>query len=186
MIVIYILLTIFVFPIATQKGNVHLRPKHSALRTCHRGVNISGAKEKEPEKLGSKYDPLPSTEVNKVRESLKSSSMELKALVKDPLPDALHTSEVVRSKLATNDINLGPPIENQSGDVDVPNSDVCMRIVLYQPNDASLGKKSSVDCSNAHLPNIMERKSSATTYEVMFVIICFNLGCRFFIIYICC
>lgn len=154
----------------------------------------------------SKYDPLPSTEVNKVRESLKSSSMELKALVKDPLPDALHTSEVVRSKLATNDINLGPPIENQSGDVDVRNSDVCMRVVLYQPDDANLGKKSSVncsnahlpnitkgivlyqpdnanhgkkssvDCSNAHLPNIMERKSSATTYEVMFVVIFFNLG----------
>lgn len=139
----------------------------------------------EPAKSQSKYDPLPSAEVNKVRESLKSSSMELRALVKDPLPDALPKSEVVRSNLATKDMNLVPQVENQSGDVDIPGSGVCMSIVPYRPNDANLGKKVSVHCSNVRRPNLMERRSSACTYEViMFVIICFNWGEILFNIYL--
>ncbi|KAJ1422929.1 Telomeric repeat-binding factor 2 [Sesbania bispinosa] len=149
-----------------QKNNLQLRRKHSALRACHRGVRISGSEEVEPEKSLSKYDdPLPSAEAEKVRKSLKSSSLELRAMVKDPLPDALHTSEVVRSNLATKDINLEPPIENRSGDVDVPDQDVCKSIVLYQPNDANLGKKSPVNCSNVHHPSLMKRKSTARTCE---------------------
>ncbi|XP_058787851.1 uncharacterized protein LOC131662164 [Vicia villosa] len=149
------------------EGNVRLKRKHSALRTCHRGVKISGAEEVRPTNLSSKYKILPSPEVEKVRESLKSSSMELKALVKDPLPDALRSSEDVRSKLATKHINLGPPSENQSGPVDVRRSDGCKTIVLYQAkaNDANLSKKSSVPCSNDRRPNFMGRASSAHTYE---------------------
>lgn len=127
-----------------------------------------------PTNLSSKYKILLSPEVEKVRESLKSSSMELKALVKDPLPDALRSSEDVRSKLATKDINLGPPSKNQSGPVDVRGSDGCKTIVLYQTkaNDANLAK-SSVPCSNDRRPNFMGRASSAHTYEVIiYVMIC--------------
>ncbi|XP_027190658.1 uncharacterized protein [Cicer arietinum] len=140
-----------------RKGNLQPKRKYSSLRTCHRGVKISGAEEVRPTNLLCKYDSLPSAEVKKVRESLKSSSMELKALVKDPLPDALHTSELVRSKLATKDINLGPPIENQSQRVDVPDSNACKIVVLYQPKDAKLEKKSVAHCSNSHRPNLMEQ-----------------------------
>ncbi|KAI5408356.1 hypothetical protein KIW84_054256 [Lathyrus oleraceus] len=152
-----------------RKDNIQLKRKHSALRTCHRGVKVSGAEDVSPSNLSSKYKILPSAEVKKVRESLKSSSMELKALVKDPLPDALRSSEDVRSKLATEHINLGPPSENQSGHVDVRHSDRCKSIVLYQAkaNDANLAKKPSVPCSNDRRPNFMGRASSAHTYEML-------------------
>ncbi|CAK8566086.1 unnamed protein product [Lathyrus sativus] len=148
-----------------RKDNLQLKRKHSALRTCHRGVKISGAEEVSPSNLSSKYKILPSAEVKKVRESLKSSSMELKALVKDPLPDALRSSEDVRSKLATKHTNLGPPSENQSGHVDARQLDGCKTVVLYQSNDANLAKKSSVPCSNDRRPNFMGRASSAHAYE---------------------
>ncbi|TKY45743.1 Telomeric repeat-binding factor 1 [Spatholobus suberectus] len=151
--------------VAIQKRNPQLKLKLSALRTCNRGVKISGPEEVEPAKSWSKHDPVPSAEVRKVRESLKSSSLELRALIKDPLPDALHTSEVVRSKLATRDTNIEPSIENQREDVDVPDPNVCKSIVLFQPNDANLGKKSSVHCSNVHQPCLMERKRSARSFE---------------------
>ncbi|XP_027932130.1 uncharacterized protein LOC114187915 isoform X2 [Vigna unguiculata] len=121
--------------------------------------------ELESAKSGSKHDSVRSSEVRKVRESLKSSSYDLRALVNDPLPDALHLSEVVRSKLATSDTNIEPPIENQSPDVDVPDPNVCRSIVLFQSNDANLGKKSSVHCSDMHQPNLMERNRTAHTLE---------------------
>nr|KYP44525.1 Telomeric repeat-binding factor 2 [Cajanus cajan] len=149
----------------TQKRKSQLKHKHSALRTCNRGVKISDPEEVEPAKWKSKHDPVPSAEASKVRESLKSSSLELQALVEDPLPDALHKSEVIRSKSATRDTNIEPPIENQSEDVDVPDPDVCRSIVLFQPKDANLVKKSPDPCSNVHQPNIMERNRTARTYE---------------------
>ena len=163
--------TILVSPLASQKGNPQLQRKLPAFRRCHRGVKISGAEEVDPEKSWSKYkyDPVPSPEVKKARESLKSSSSELRALVKDPLPDALDISEAVRSKLASKDANREPSIEDQSGDVDVPNSNACRSIVLYQPKDANLGNKSSVHRCKVQVqrPNLMERKRTAHSYEVI-------------------
>lgn len=161
--------------IAIQKRNPQLKHKHSLLRTCDRGIKISSPEEVEEAKSGSKQDPVPSAQVRKVRESLKSSSLELRALVKDPLPDALHTSEVVRSKLARRDTNIESP--NQNEDVDVQNPNVCKTIVLFQHNDANPGNKSSVHCSNVDQPKLMERNRTACAFEViMFFIICFNLG----------
>lgn len=176
---VIILFTISVIEI--QKGNVQLKGKHIALRRCHKGVKISGTEEVEPANSRSKYDLFPSPEVKEVQESLKSSSLELRALVKDPLPDALRTSEAIRSKLAAKDINHEPHIENQSGDVDAPDPDVCKSIVLYQPNDANLVKKSSVHCSNVHCPNLMEPNNTARTYEVIMFQIMFYSGARFLV-----
>jgi len=193
LIIIYILLTISISPIDIRKDNSHLKRKHSALQTSHRGVKISGVEEARPINFSSKYENLRSADVKKLRESLKSSSLELKALVKDPLPDALHTSEAVRSKLATKDINRGTASEKQSEQVDVRDSDACKTIVLYQPNDANVAKKPSVSCSSDHRPNcsngrrpnysndrrpnLMRRATSGQTYVVIiYVIICFNMG----------
>ncbi|GAU18646.1 hypothetical protein TSUD_124790 [Trifolium subterraneum] len=151
-----------------RKDNLQRKRKHSAIRTHHKGVRISGAEEAKTTNLSCKCESLSSGEVKKVRESLKSSSMELKAMVKDPLPDALQASEVVRSKLASKDINHRSPIENQSGHVDVPDSTACKTIILYQPNDVNPGKKSSVHCSSSsssRRPKLMERASSAHTFE---------------------
>jgi hypothetical protein len=166
--------------IEIRKDNHKLKRKHSAIRTYHTGVRISSAEEAPEEakatNLSCKYESLPSAEVKKVRKSLRTSSMELKAMVKDPLPDALHASEVVRSNLTTKDINRRPPIESQSGHVDAPESTACKTIVLYQPKDVIPGNKSSVHGSSSRRPKLMERGSSAHTFEVIiYVIICSNL-----------
>ncbi|KAL2955866.1 hypothetical protein AAZX31_18G052100 [Glycine max] len=152
---------------AILKRNPQLKHKHSAFRASHkgRGIKISSPEEVESTKPWRKHDPVPSAEVKKIRESLKSSSSELQALVNDPLPDALHISDVVRSKLATSDTKIEPPIENQHEDVEVQDPDVCLSIVPFQPNDVNLGKKSSVHCSNIHQPSLMERNRSARTFE---------------------
>lgn len=192
MIIIYILLTISVSPIEIRRDNGQLKRKHSALQTRHRGVKLSGDEEARPINFSTKYENLRSADVKKLRESLKSSSLELKALVKDPLPDALHTSEAVRSKLATKDINRRPASEKQSEHVDARDSDACKTIVPYQPNDANFAKEPSVPCSsgrpncsngsrsnysNDRRTNLMRRASYAQTYEVItYVIICSNLG----------
>ncbi|KAK7387299.1 hypothetical protein VNO78_27999 [Psophocarpus tetragonolobus] len=151
--------------VAIPKRKPPFKHKHSALRASHRGVKISGPEEVESTTSCSKHDAVPSAEVRNVQESLKTSFLELRALVKDPLPDALHTSEVVRSKLATSDTNIVPPFENQSEYVDVPDPNVCQSIVLFQPSSANLEKKPSVRCSNIRRPNLMEQNSSARTFE---------------------
>ncbi|KAK7302109.1 hypothetical protein RJT34_12989 [Clitoria ternatea] len=152
---------------AIQKGNPLLKPKHSALRACHRGVKISIPEEVEPIKSWSKYQYMSSVEVGQIRESLKSSSADLRALVKDPLHGALRTSEVIRSKLATKDTNIKPHIDNESERGGVPDPDVCKSIILFQPNDANHGKrkKTSDYCSNFHHPNLMKQRSSVRTFE---------------------
>ncbi|KAL4331084.1 hypothetical protein AHAS_Ahas13G0464700 [Arachis hypogaea] len=54
-------------------------------------------------------------------------------------------------------------MENKSGDVDVPNSNTCRAIVLFQPNNADCKKKSSVHHSRVQVqcPNLMEENSTA-------------------------
>jgi len=54
-------------------------------------------------------------EVERVQEALKSSSMELHAAVRDPLPDALQTAQTLCSTVATNDKSSKPPGVNQTG-----------------------------------------------------------------------
>ncbi|KAF7834207.1 telomeric repeat-binding factor 2 [Senna tora] len=144
--------------------NSKLPDKHTVSSTRERGVKIIGDEKVGPKTMSGKYDPLPSIEVEKLRESLKSSSLELKAAVTDPLPEILQKSDIVRSELAMKGISHEPPLENQSRDVDIPESNTCRSIVLYQPIDA-LVKNFSVNQSNVHCPNLMERNSTAHTHE---------------------
>lgn len=170
--------------VAIQKGKLPLKHMETASSMRQRGVKIIDAEEASPTKMCSKYDPVSSLEVRKLRESLKSSSLELQAVVEDPLPDSLHKSDIVRSELAMKGISHEPPLENQSRDVDVPEPNACRSIVLYQPIDAIIKKNSSVNWSNVHRPNLMERNSTAHTYEViMFIIFCFNLMAGSFLEY---
>lgn len=54
-------------------------------------------------------------EVERVQEALKSSSMELQAAVRDPLPDALQTAQALCSTVATNNRSSKSPVVNQPG-----------------------------------------------------------------------
>ncbi|KAK9230024.1 hypothetical protein WN944_022991 [Citrus x changshan-huyou] len=66
---------------------------------CTRGeiIDIKGLSSDEPY---SEYDTLPTPEVDKVQETFKSSSLELLAIIMDPLPDVLLWAEVVVSDMA--------------------------------------------------------------------------------------
>lgn len=73
--------------------------KHIVSHRCTRGeiIDIKGLSSDEP---CSEYDILPTSEVDKVQETFKSSSLELLAIIMDPLPDVLLWAEVVVSDMA--------------------------------------------------------------------------------------
>uniref|UniRef100_A0A7N0U3T0 Uncharacterized protein n=1 Tax=Kalanchoe fedtschenkoi TaxID=63787 RepID=A0A7N0U3T0_KALFE len=72
-------------------------------------VRVNNSEDWDLEGLDTQYHPLPENEVIKVREELKSSSRELQAAVKDPLPDALRVAEAVISDVSRNCIPQGAP-----------------------------------------------------------------------------
>ncbi|KAK7851077.1 hypothetical protein CFP56_043134 [Quercus suber] len=147
-----------------HKGNVLPRRNHSA---CHKrskgGVRI--VEEEDTDALCSKYDSLPTPEVNRIKEALKSSSMELQAVVKDPHPDALRSAESVMSDMVKKDKTHDPSVENQSGkDINALNPSVD-KSVAPQATDSGCGNQSCIPQSNSTRPSLMERNSTAHTYE---------------------
>lgn len=127
--------------VETQKGNVKHRDKLVGVRrfkkmASARGAKIDGSDEAEPSNI--RYDLPGSAEVNKAREALESSSMELRAAVNDPLPEALRVAEAI-SKLrkAAEDNNGGP--------------------------------------ENVPKPSLMERNTTAQTFEVASLLLFFVL-----------
>ncbi|KAF7837196.1 Telomeric repeat-binding factor 2 [Senna tora] len=126
---------LYLLNIACQNSMLPDKHKHTASSTRQRGVKIIG-----------------------------DGSLKLQAAVTDPLPEILQKSDIVRSELAMKGISHEPPLENQSRDVDIPESNTCRSIVLYQPIDALL-KNSFVNQSNVHCPNLMEQNSTAHTRE---------------------
>lgn len=87
------------FVLGIQKEYVQPKCKHIVSHRCTRGeiIDIKGLSSDEP---CSEYDILPTSEVDKVQETFKSSSLELLAIIMDPLPDVLLWAEVVVSDMA--------------------------------------------------------------------------------------
>ncbi|XP_057728669.1 uncharacterized protein LOC130944365 isoform X4 [Arachis stenosperma] len=157
------------------RGNPQLKRKPPAFRRCSRGVKMSSAEELGTERSRRKNDTVLSGEVKTARESLKSSSSELRALVNDPLPEALDIPDAVRSKLARKGTNHEQPMENHNGDADVRNSNTCRTTIPYQPNDAEHKKSASVEPNKtAHKrPNLMEPSGTSQTCEMWTTKDCF-------------
>ncbi|MED6157281.1 hypothetical protein PIB30_021931 [Stylosanthes scabra] len=120
---------------ASEKGNPQLRRKLPAFIRCHKGVKISSAEE-----LGT-GNPRSKNGTEKGVEDI---------------------SEAIGSKLAQKGINQEQPMENKSGDVDVPNSNTCGVNVLCQPNDA---EKKSVHYSRVQVQHPNFRKQNITAHE---------------------
>ncbi|CAN0901716.1 hypothetical protein LINGRAHAP2_LOCUS21571 [Linum grandiflorum] len=77
----------------------------------------------------SKYDTLSTPEVKQVKDALQSSSIELQAVVKDPLPDALHRSEPFIAELQQDVCNKEALVKNHNGEnmgASGPSADVIM------------------------------------------------------------
>ncbi|KAL2508156.1 uncharacterized protein Fot_31803 [Forsythia ovata] len=119
-------------------------------RTC-RGAKIadSDCLEVRPR---YKYDLPPTPEVNRVLEELDSSSLALKAVVKDPLPNDLRFAEAV-ADTATGSTDHEPMQENH-----------------VKPNPSAVNGGGTVRAnggnpSNGARPSLMERNSTAHTHE---------------------
>nr|XP_023913427.1 uncharacterized protein LOC112025000 isoform X1 [Quercus suber] len=147
-----------------HKGNVLPRCKHVAWHKRSKG-GVRITEEVDTDASPSKYDSLPTPEVNMIREALKSSSLELQAVVNDPLPEALHLSETIIADMVKKDKIHEPSVENQSGkDIDALNPSVD-KGVAAQTTDSGCGNQSCIPQGNATRPSLMERNGTAHTYE---------------------
>ncbi|KAG7949304.1 hypothetical protein I3843_13G055000 [Carya illinoinensis] len=151
----------------TRQGNVPHRRKHVVWhKRSKAGVKITDAKELDTDVTCSKYNSLPSPEVNKVRAALQSSSLELQAVVKDPLPDALRLAENVMNDRVTRDKKHETSVENQSArGRDAPNPSVNKSIESTETDDRAHENQSCSHQNNAPRPSLMERNSTAHTFE---------------------
>lgn len=149
------------------KANVVRRRKHvgGPSRRGRRGVKIDDTEEARGQTSGTKYNPLLTPEVDKVQEALKNSSMELQALVKDPLPEALRLAETISSS-----INVShQPLTKDQGivDEDAPNTSSDKNLDVDQTNEDGVANQCTTVQNNVPKPSIMARNSTARTYEVV-------------------
>ncbi|CAK9141243.1 unnamed protein product [Ilex paraguariensis] len=164
----------------THKANVLPRQKHVANKR-HRGTTsgtLRGAKIADTEDGGvrtscKKYDIPLSPAINKVQEALASSSLELQAVVKDPLPDALHLAETIIASMAREDREHEPAMKNHNKvDAKEPNSCVDNSAAAGRANDANLDNQCCSHQNNAPKLSLMARNNTAHTYEDIKLSIC--------------
>ncbi|KAJ0095969.1 hypothetical protein Patl1_16096 [Pistacia atlantica] len=148
-------------------GNVLQKRKHIALHRRIRGsIKISDNEELGTDASCGKYDTMPTPEVSRVIEALKSSSLELQAMVTDPLPDAVLRAEAVVSDMAREKQNHEPSVEKQNNvDKDVLYPSVNTGVETVQATKDNHGNQSCSHQNNAPKPGLMERNSTAQTYE---------------------
>ncbi|GAV81097.1 Myb_DNA-binding domain-containing protein, partial [Cephalotus follicularis] len=152
--------------VGTRRKHVPVYRRHGGLAKNTDSLEL----EEEDDAACGKYDSLPSPEVSKVQEALKASALELQALVKDPLPDALRMAEAVISHMAGNVENLEPLAENQiENDEDATNlPNPAGTGSVEEPVQAKEGDRpnqSGGHQNNLPKPSIMERNGTARTYE---------------------
>ncbi|KAL0390348.1 UNVERIFIED_CONTAM: hypothetical protein Scaly_0391900 [Sesamum calycinum] len=142
-----------------QKGKIKLRDKLVGLRGS-RGLASRKARraiivESDEMKIGasSKNYNLPhSPEVNGVRKALQSSSLELQAVVKDPLPEALQLAEAI-SGVAREDKGHDPiEVNHVAGN-------------QFVVDGAGVIHSTVGNVSDTRKRSLMEPNSSAHTYE---------------------
>lgn len=133
---------------------VGLRHPRGKLSRNSRGVKIADSEETAGEPSTCRnYSSPNSAEINKAREALKLSLLELRAAVKDPLPEALRVAEAI-SKGARQDRQHDP----------AKGSDGRSKVLIIDA--AGAVQSSGGNVNNVPKPSIMERNSSARTYEV--------------------
>ncbi|XP_051132133.1 uncharacterized protein LOC127252129 isoform X2 [Andrographis paniculata] len=163
-----------------HKGKIHLRNKVVGLRHC--GGSASG-KSRRTKIVDStettapscpNYDLQHSAEVHRVREALESSSLELKAAVKDPLPEALQYAKAISSE--ARERKRHRPVEDNCVEVQPISHDggrekgVCdpLKENCVEANTANgngVDRDISHNASNVRKPSLMERNATAHTYE---------------------
>lgn len=154
--------------VEVQRANVVSRRKHVASKRIRgapsgtsRGAKIIDADASGADVSGKMSD-LPSTpEVREVQEALKSSSLDLKAVVKDPLPDALNIADTVVSSIERKDTGKQPVEENHVGG----NPSIAESSGAVQANEGTLGNRCCEHQKDAPRQSLMARSSTARTFE---------------------
>ncbi|PON66159.1 GAMYB transcription factor [Trema orientale] len=102
------------------------RNKQVAFHKRRRGpVRISDVEDSDTDPSDGRCNAIPTPEVIRIHEALKSSCLELRAVVTDPLPEALRVAAAILSDLATKNVNHEPHLESQRGkEADVVNPSV--------------------------------------------------------------
>ncbi|KAF4387417.1 hypothetical protein F8388_011565 [Cannabis sativa] len=150
-----------------QREKVVTRSKQVVFNKRRRGpVRISEVEDLDTNE-SENCNSIPTPEVNRVQETLKSSTQELRALVTDPLPEALQVAEGVASDLATKNVSHEHPVESQKEtEADAAtNASVEQSTRHVQSSDANLDKPSCSHQDNGTQPSLMARNSTAHTYE---------------------
>ncbi|KAA8550442.1 hypothetical protein F0562_002126 [Nyssa sinensis] len=155
-----------------RKGNVLPKQKPVALRRSRGAISGTsrGVKITDTEELGigtsNNNDFPPTPEVNKVQEALKSSSLELQAVVKDPLPDALQLAETIVSGMGRENMNHEISMEDQTRvDVDVVKPSVEKSPEAVLANERNLENQCCSHQNKVSKSSLMERNSTAHTHE---------------------
>lgn len=146
-----------------HKGNASTRKKHVAFKRTRGssaeksgGVRISDSIESEPEASGGQDGLLPSAEIQKAQRALKLSSLELRAMVKDPLPDALRLAETLSS--VARDNTGHQPAENNSDRAPPP-------IASSSRMVQARGENCEVQHNCHHKPDRVNRNNAAHPFE---------------------
>lgn len=144
-----------------------LRSKRVGLHKRTRGpIRISDIEDSETDASPNRFNSIPTPEVNKTQEALKSSSLELQAAVTDPLPEAVQVAGTVVSELTTKNVAHEHALENQRRtEADAANLSTDKSTEPVQSRDANLGNPSCSYQTNVPRPSLMERNSTARTYE---------------------
>lgn len=148
------------------------RCKSLAFHRRVRGARISQLEDLENENDNSfeRYTRLDTPEVNRVREALRTSSLELQAVVKDPLPDALRIAESVANDLAERNKTCENPLEGRN-DAGATNPTINKGVLPLQSVSANVKNPGYGHKTVFPRPSIMERNSTACTYEVMLAMV---------------
>ncbi|XP_024029314.1 uncharacterized protein LOC21393957 isoform X2 [Morus notabilis] len=157
-------------PATTDKvprEKVVLRSKHVGFQKRIRGpVRISDVEDLETDPSPHRFNNIPTPEVNKAHEALKSSSLELQAVVTDPFPEAVREAETVVSDLTTKNVIHEHPLENQRRtEVDAVNPSIDTSTEPVQSSDVNLGNPSCSYQNNVPRHSLMERNNTAHPYE---------------------
>ena len=153
----------FSIHVEVQRANVVSGRKHVASKRIRgapsgmsRGAKIIDGDTSGADISGKTFD-LPSTpEVHEVQEALKSSSLDLKAVVKDPLPDALNIADTVVSSIERKDAGKQPVEENHVG----ANPSIAESSGAVQANEGTLGNHCSEHQKDAPRQSLMARSST--------------------------
>jgi hypothetical protein len=96
----------------------------------NRGPKITDNEEVAADK-SEEYGFLQTPKIDKIQEALKSSTMELKAVVNDPLPDAIHAPDTLVPEMARNNENVTPlNLSDDNNPTSLPNHNFMDQIVL--------------------------------------------------------